>query len=87
MTFTTRWGSAAADSNTMAQGFALFNIAFAGAQLLGPVAGSLAMDRFGWGGMTLVLGLLCFVTALPVGFYPKEVLAGQKNDLEPVQHQ
>lgn len=58
----------------IAQGYALFNMAFAGAQLVGPVlAGGLKM-KAGWGVETLVIGLVYGVTALPVAF-----LSGSRN--------
>lgn len=58
----------------VAQAYALFNMAFAGGQLLGPVLAGGIRVRAGWSVMTLVLGLLCGVTALPIA-----LLGGRKS--------
>ncbi|KAJ5641501.1 hypothetical protein N7490_005501 [Penicillium lividum] len=57
------------DKSPVAQAYALFNMSFAGGQLLGPlIAGPIRVNA-GWGTMTLVLGLLSGVTAIPFGFF------------------
>lgn len=55
------------EKNPVAQAYALYNMAFAGGQLLGPILAGGIRIRAGWSAMTLVLGLLCAVTAIPMG--------------------
>ncbi|KAF1831192.1 MFS general substrate transporter [Decorospora gaudefroyi] len=53
------------DGGAFAQAYALYNVAFAGGCMAGPLlAGFVAEDR-GWATMALVLGVLSAVTALP----------------------
>ena len=52
-------------NGAMAQAYALFNLAFSGGCLVGPVWGGLVNQRAGWGTMTWTLGLLAFTTAIP----------------------
>jgi MFS family permease len=47
-----------------AQAYALFNIAFSGGALAGPLLGGLIRDNAGWGTMVLVLGLSTALTAV-----------------------
>lgn len=57
------------DKSPTAQAYALFNMAFAAGQLLGPIlAGGIRVSA-GWAAMTLVLGVLCGVTAIPIGLF------------------
>lgn len=48
-----------------AQAYALFNMAFAGGCLVGPLVGGLVNQRAGWGATTLTLGCLSAFSALP----------------------
>lgn len=61
----------------VAQTYALFNMAFAGGQLLGPILAGAMRVHAGWAAMTLVLGVLSAVTAVPIGLFsgswPKKV--------------
>ena len=57
------------EKSPVAQAYALFNMAFAGGQLLGPIVAGGIRVRAGWDIMTLVLGLLCGVTAIPTWLY------------------
>lgn len=68
------------EKSPVAQAYALFNMAFAGGQLLGPILSGFIRVRAGWGVMTLVLGLLCGVTAIPIGLF-----GGRKEGLGRVE--
>lgn len=57
------------EKSPVAQAYALYNMAFAGGQLLGPILAGGIRIRAGWSAMTLVLGLLCAVTAIPMGLF------------------
>lgn len=50
----------------VAQGYGIFNSAFAAGSLVGPVWGGFIRDRYGWGTMSWSLGLLSGVTAVLV---------------------
>lgn len=52
-----------------AQAYGLFNLAFAGGCLIGPVWGGLITEHAGWGTMTWTLGLLSASTCVPVGLW------------------
>ncbi|KAJ5708432.1 hypothetical protein N7488_008233 [Penicillium malachiteum] len=53
------------DKSPVAQGYALFNTSFAGGQLIGPLVSGAIRVRAGWSTMTLVLGVMCAVAAIP----------------------
>ena len=53
----------------MARAYSLFNMAFARGQFLGPILGGFVKVRCGWQGMSLVLGLLCFLAEIPVALF------------------
>lgn len=57
------------EKSPVAQAYALFNMAFAGGQLLGPILAGGIMVHTGWSVMTLVLGALCGVMALPIALF------------------
>lgn len=57
------------EKSPVAQAYALFNMAFAAGQLLGPILAGGVRVQAGWGVMTLVLGLLCGVTAVPIALF------------------
>jgi MFS family permease len=57
------------DKSPVAQAYALFNMAFAGGQLLGPLLAGGMRVHTGWSGMTLILGVVCAVTAVPLGLF------------------
>lgn len=56
------------EKGPVAQGYALFNMAFAGGQLLGPMLAGGLRVKAGWSVETLVIGLVYGVTALPMAF-------------------
>jgi MFS family permease len=72
------------EKSPVAQTYALFNMAFAGGQLLGPILAGGLRVRAGWAAMTLVLGVLCAVTAVPIGLFsgalPKRVEVEAERD-------
>lgn len=57
------------DKSPVAQTYALFNMAFAGGQLLGPLLAGYLRVQAGWTTMTLVLGLVCGLTAVVLGLF------------------
>ena len=62
-----------------ATAFGLFNTAFAGGMLAGPLWGGLIKQRAGWGTMCWTLGLLSFVTAVPAFFFVGGAFLGKKK--------
>jgi MFS family permease len=50
-----------------AQSYALFNMAWAAGNAIGPVWAGMMVDKMGWNAMALSLGLLGWVSAIPVG--------------------
>ncbi|KAL8859107.1 MAG: hypothetical protein Q9178_004370 [Gyalolechia marmorata] len=48
-----------------AQAYGLFNCAFAGGMLVGPLWAGAVVNRHGWGTMCLTLGILAVVSAIP----------------------
>lgn len=52
-----------------AQAYGLFNVAFAGGSLVGPIWAGFVEQRAGWGTMSWTLGLLSAVSAVPVVVY------------------
>ena len=67
--YESRFPGSFGDKSPVAQAYALFNMAFAGGQLLGPIMAGGIRVHGGWGTMTLVLGLLCAVVAAPFGLF------------------
>ncbi|OKP11573.1 hypothetical protein PENSUB_2875 [Penicillium subrubescens] len=57
------------DKSPVAQAYALFNMAFAGGQLLGPILAGGIRVWAGWNTMTLIIGLVCGLTAIPMGLF------------------
>ncbi|KAJ6015402.1 hypothetical protein N7540_009993 [Penicillium herquei] len=53
------------DKSPIAQGYALFNMSFAGGQLIGPLVAGAIRVHAGWSTMTLVLGVMCAMAAIP----------------------
>jgi len=53
------------EKGAYAQAYALFNMSFAGGTLVGPLWGGFVVQRSGWGLMSLSLGVLCAVSAVP----------------------
>ena len=67
-------------NGAFAQGYGLFNIAWAGGSLAGPLLGGFVNDAAGWETFSLVMGVLCGVTAVPTLFYTGGKLT--KGDLK-----
>ncbi|KAF2197813.1 MFS general substrate transporter [Delitschia confertaspora ATCC 74209] len=53
------------EGGAYAQAYGLFNMAFAGGCLVGPLLAGFVVENRGWGTMSWVLGLLAGVTAIP----------------------
>ncbi|EEH07965.1 conserved hypothetical protein [Histoplasma capsulatum G186AR] len=66
----------------MGQGYALYNMAFAAGQLLGPIIGGFVITSFGWAGMNLALGLICFASAVPMAIFCGGTITSQKGKLK-----
>lgn len=81
--FEARYPGAFGDTSPVGQSYGLFNMAFAGGQLIGPVlAGGIRVSA-GWKMMTLVLGLLCVVAAVVLGsFSAPGVTEGEEEEEE-----
>ncbi|KAG9235842.1 MFS transporter-like protein [Amylocarpus encephaloides] len=54
------------EKGAAAQGFGLFNLAYAIGSLVGPLWAGLIVEKAGWGTMTWTLGLLSGIAAVPV---------------------
>ncbi|GAB7341742.1 hypothetical protein MBLNU457_g0076t1 [Dothideomycetes sp. NU457] len=53
------------DKGAYAQAYGLFNMAFAGGCLVGPLVGGLINQHYGWGATTLALGCMSIFSAVP----------------------
>ncbi|KAH6985007.1 major facilitator superfamily domain-containing protein [Ilyonectria sp. MPI-CAGE-AT-0026] len=53
------------DEVPVAQAYGLYNMAFSGGTMLGPIMGGLIRDTAGWGTVGWSLGLVSFVSAIP----------------------
>ncbi|KAJ5664672.1 hypothetical protein N7462_011485 [Penicillium macrosclerotiorum] len=62
------------------QAYALFNMAFAAGQLLGPILAGGMRIHTGWSGMTLVLGILCGMTAVLFGLFGASPIKRGRRD-------
>ena len=60
------------NANPVAQGYALYNMAFAGGQLVGPILGGFLKARLGWNTMTLAIALITAATAVANALYAGE---------------
>ncbi|KAM5474593.1 hypothetical protein MauCBS54593_002169 [Microsporum audouinii] len=60
------------NANPVAQGYTLYNMAFAGGQLVGPILGGFLKARLGWNTMTLVIALITGATAVASALYTGE---------------
>ncbi|KAF8474241.1 major facilitator superfamily domain-containing protein [Kalaharituber pfeilii] len=65
-------------NGAFAQGYGLFNVAFSGGTLVGPLWSGFLKDAAGWGTMAWSLGLLSFITSVPVLFYTGGKLRKQR---------
>lgn len=76
------------EKGAVAQGFSLVNMAHFGGLALGPMLGGFIDHRYGWKSMTLALGILCAVTAVPMlwldGGSVDEELAREDLEREPL---
>jgi hypothetical protein len=76
------------EKGAVAQGFSLVNMAHFGGLALGPMLGGFIDHRYGWKAMTLALGILSAVTAVPMlwldGGLVNEELACEDSEREPL---
>lgn len=70
------------DKPPVAQAYALFNMAFACGQLLGPILAGGIRVHAGWSTMTLILGLLCSLTAIPYALFGGSQPRASENEQE-----
>ncbi|OJD11274.1 hypothetical protein ACJ73_09575, partial [Blastomyces percursus] len=68
--------------SAMGQGYALYNMAFAAGQLLGPIIGAFVITSVGWAGMNLALGLICFASAIPMALFCGGIIMSQKGKMK-----
>lgn len=66
----------------VAQVFGLQSMAHFGGFALGPVIGGFVSFRYGWNFMTLLLGLLSIITAVPMLRLSRPVTYGYVSDSE-----
>ncbi|KAM0436156.1 hypothetical protein ACHAPT_003048 [Fusarium lateritium] len=68
----------------IAQAYGLYNMAYSGGSLVGPILGGMIRDSAGWGTVGWSLGILVFVSAIPTMLYtggPLNVkFRGRKRD-------
>ncbi|KAL8970458.1 MAG: hypothetical protein Q9183_001517 [Haloplaca sp. 2 TL-2023] len=57
------------ETGAYAQAYGLFNCAFAGGMLVGPLLAGSVVDKAGWGTMCLSLGILALVSAIPAALF------------------
>ena len=57
------------EKGAYAQAYGLFNCAFAGGMLVGPLWAGSVVDKAGWGTMCLSLGVLALVSAIPAALF------------------
>ncbi|KAL9613146.1 MAG: hypothetical protein Q9167_002311 [Letrouitia subvulpina] len=57
------------EKGAYAQAYGLFNCAFAGGMLVGPLWAGTVVQREGWAMMCLTLGILSLVSAIPAGLF------------------
>ncbi|KAJ6264402.1 hypothetical protein Dda_0548 [Drechslerella dactyloides] len=57
------------ERGAFAQAYALFNIAYSGGSVIGPLLGGFLNDAVGWNNVVLVFGVLCLFTSFVTVFY------------------
>ncbi|MCJ1465356.1 hypothetical protein MMC07_003974 [Pseudocyphellaria aurata] len=60
---------ALAGASPMGQSYALLNMAYASGEFIGPILGGFMSVKAGWNGMTLMWGVISFLTAVPVALF------------------
>lgn len=58
-----------AGASLMGQAYALLNMAYASGEFIGPILSGFMSVKMGWNGMTLMWGVISFLTAVPVGLF------------------
>ncbi|OJJ51223.1 hypothetical protein ASPZODRAFT_87332 [Penicilliopsis zonata CBS 506.65] len=73
-----------------AQGYGLFNVAWSGGQVLGPLLAGVLIDHFGWGTMVCTFGVLSAITAALLagadGKVIRRLWGGREDDCEDILH-
>lgn len=75
------------DKGAYAQAYGLFNMAFAGGCLVGPLWGGLVQDAAGWSTMTWTLALLSGITAVPTALMVGGWIGGSKEAERRIQRE
>ncbi|KAE8373183.1 major facilitator superfamily domain-containing protein [Aspergillus bertholletiae] len=64
----------------MGQAYGLFNVAWSGGQVLGPLIAGLLSDRGGWVTMVSVFGTMSGITAVVIGFSDEKILRAFRKE-------
>ncbi|KAL8871417.1 MAG: hypothetical protein Q9174_002741 [Haloplaca sp. 1 TL-2023] len=67
------------EKGAYAQAYGLFNCAFAGGMLVGPLWAGSVVDKAGWGTMCLSLGVLALVSAIPAALFTNGWIGKRKR--------
>lgn len=67
-------------TGAFAQGYGLYNCAFAGGMLIGPLWGGFIVGKAGWGTMCWSLGILSAVSVVPAALWTGGWIFGKKSD-------
>ncbi|KAL8950274.1 MAG: hypothetical protein Q9222_003678 [Ikaeria aurantiellina] len=70
------------EKGAYAQAYGLFNCAFAGGMLVGPLWAGTVVDKLGWGTMCLSLGVLAVVSAVPALLFTNGWIGRRKEKRE-----
>ena len=63
-----------------AEAYGLYNTAFSGGMLVGPLWGGYVVSKSGWGTLTWSLAILAFVSMVPATLWTGGWIGGRKND-------
>ncbi|KAL8647674.1 MAG: hypothetical protein Q9210_005413 [Variospora velana] len=67
------------EKGAYAQAYGLFNCAFAGGMLVGPLWAGFVVEKSGWATMCLSLGILAVVTAIPAFLFTNGWIGGREQ--------
>ena len=68
------------EKGAYAQAYGLFNCAFAGGMLVGPLLAGFVVEREGWGTMCLTLGILSVASAIPAFLFTNGWIGKRKRE-------
>lgn len=74
-----RWPGCFGSKGAYAQAYGLFNMAWAGGALVGPIWAGYVREAAGWGAMGWSLGVLCAACAVPAGLWCGGWVGGKKG--------